>query len=300
MSRIGACLWFKDSAEEAAAFHTSLFSHSRITAVTRYTTAGQEFHGRPPGSVMTVAYEIDGFSFTALNGGPHFAPSPSVSFFVRCEREEQVDRLWELLSPDGSVLMPLGAYPFNQRYGWIEDRFGVSWQLIVAPPAPRIVPCLLFVGDVCGKAEEAMKFYASVFDNSTVGDIARYGADQPPDREGTVMYGECRLAGQTVIAMDSAQDHAFTFTEGVSLIVDATSQAEIDTVWNALSAVPEAEQCGWLKDRYGLSWQVVPEAELNQMLQDPDEERVIRVLNAMFPMKKIDLAELRRAAGGVR
>ena len=109
------------------------------------------------------------------------------------------------------------------------------------------------------------------------------------------MYGEFRLAGQPLVAMDSAQDHAFTFTEGVSLIVDATSQAEIDTVWNALSAVPEAEQCGWLKDRYGLSWQVVPESEMNRMLQDPDESRVIRVLNAMFAMKKIDLAELRRA-----
>ncbi|TVQ35012.1 MAG: hypothetical protein EA384_16845 [Spirochaetaceae bacterium] len=72
------------------------------TAVTRYTTTGQEFHGRPPGSVMTVAYEIDGVSFTALNRGPHFAPNPSVSFFVRCEREEEVDRLWEKLSPDAA------------------------------------------------------------------------------------------------------------------------------------------------------------------------------------------------------
>ncbi|MFA7567194.1 MAG: VOC family protein, partial [Alkalispirochaeta sp.] len=294
--KISACLWFNDQAEEAAAFYTSIFPNSRITGTTTYTEVGQDQHGRQPGSVMTVTFEIDGFGFTALNGGPHFTLNPSISFFVHCETIEETDRLWQELSRDGAVLMPLDAYPFSERYGWVQDRFGVSWQVIVSPAAAthRIVPSFLFVGDVCGKAEEAMRYYASVFSNASVGDIARYGAEHAPNREGTVMYGEFQMEGQPFVAMDSADEHAFSFNEAISLIVDATSQEEIDSYWRALSAVPDAEQCGWLKDRYGVSWQIFPETEMNRILQSADDAQKNRTLEAMFQMKKIDLAALRR------
>lgn len=300
MSKISACLWLDKQAEEAAAFYTRIFPNSRITGTTRYTEAGRELHGQEPGSTMTVMFEVDGFSFTALNGGPNFTINPSISFFVRCENAAEVERLWQELSREGKVLMPLDSYFFSERYGWIQDRFGVSWQLILAPEslAPRIVPSLLFVGEVCGKAEEAMNYYASVFADSSVGEIARYGTGQEPDTEGTVMYGEFRLEGQTFAAMDSAHEHKFGFNEGVSLLVDVQSQEEIDRYWTALSAVPEAEQCGWLKDRYGVSWQIFPDTEMNKLLQDGDEAKAKRSLEAMFTMKKIDLEGLRRAAAG--
>ncbi|WP_321992439.1 VOC family protein [Marispirochaeta aestuarii] len=300
MSKISACIWLDTQAEEAAAFYTSIFPNSRITGTTHYTEAGKELHGKEPGSVMTVLFEAGGFSFTALNGGPYFALNPSISFFVRCENAAEVDRLWKELSTGGTVLMALDSYFFSERYGWIQDRFGVSWQLILAPESlePRIVPSLLFVRDVCGKAEEAMNFYTSVFRRASMGEIARYGTGQEPDAADSVMYGEFSLEGRKFAAMDSAQEHTFGFNEGVSLLVDAQSQEEIDHYWKALSAVPESEQCGWLKDRYGISWQIFPDTEMNRLLQDGDEVKSTRTLEAMFTMKKIDLEGLRRAAAG--
>ncbi len=299
MGKISACIWLNDVAEEAAAFYTTIFPNSRITATTHYSEVGREFHGHSPGSVMSVVFEVDGFRFTALNGGAVFAPNPSISFFVHCETVEMVHQLWESLSRDGSALMPLDSYPFSERYGWVQDRFGVSWQLILASTPEearkaRIVPSFLFVGDICGKAEEAMNYYASVFPGSRVGDIARYGDGFGVEQADSVMYGEFFLSGQKLTAMDSADDHAFSFTEGVSLIVDATTQEEIDSYWNALSAVPDAEQCGWLKDRYGVSWQIFPETEMERIMNDADAARRDRVLEAMFRMKKIDLDALRR------
>lgn len=295
MSKIGACIWLDGkSVLEAAEFYTRIFPNSRITATTHYTEVGQEFHGQQPGAVMTVEYEIDEFSFTALNGGTTISPNPSISFFVRCKNPAEVDALWAELSPGGTALMPLDSYPFSERYGWIQDRFGVSYQLIVDPPSPgqRISPSLLFVGDVCGKAEEAMQFYTSVFADAAIGEIAHYDAGQEPDIEGSVMHGQFQLEGQSCIAMDSALQHDFCFTEGISLIVDVESQPELDRYWDSLSAVPEAEMCGWLKDRFGVSWQILPNSAMNRVLVSGDEEAKKRLLSAMFQMKKIDIAGL--------
>ena len=298
MPAISACLWLDDQAEQAAEYYTSMLPGSKVTGVTCYTEAGQELHGHEPGSAMTVDFEMGGFRFTALNGGPYFAINPSISFFIRCGTRAEVDRLWETLADGGQTLMPLDAYPWNERYGWVQDRYGVSWQVIYADAGPRrIVPALMFVGDQCGHAEEAIRFYCSAFRDATIGDIARYGADQAPETEGNVMYAEFRLEGQPFVAMDSAQDHQFAFNEAVSLAIDARTQEEIDDYWSKLSADPEAEQCGWLKDRYGVSWQVFPASEMNAMLRDKNRDKVNAVAAAMYTMKKIDLAAL-RAAGG--
>ncbi len=301
MARISANLWLDDKADEAASFYTSLLPDSAIRDRTLYAEAGKEIHGQEPGSVMTVDFELAGFRFTALNGGPHFTPNPSVSFFIRCETPDEVERLWNTLSVGGTPLMPLDQYPFSERYGWIQDRFGFSWQLGIYPDGvgtQRIVPSMLFVRDVCGKAEEAIRFYTSVFHNSRAGEIARYGPDQAPDREGTIMYAELELEGQSFVVMDSAQDHQFSFNEAISFVVEASTQEEIDYYWNRLSADPEAEQCGWLKDKFGVSWQVFPVSEMTRMLNDGQPDRVNDVMNAMLSMKKIDLAGLRAAHSG--
>lgn len=193
--------------------------------------------------------------------------------------------------------MELDTYPWSERYGWVSDRYGVSWQLTLdSAVRPRVFPSLLFVGPRCGQAESALRLYASVFRNARVGEIARYGANQAPDREGTVMYGELQLEGQQLVAMDSAGDHDFGFTEGVSLIVDAETQEQIDYYWSRLSAVPESEQCGWLKDHYGVSWQVCPVAEMNRLLSLSDRAAVNRAMEAMLAMKKLDIAALYAAA----
>jgi predicted 3-demethylubiquinone-9 3-methyltransferase (glyoxalase superfamily) len=213
--------------------------------------------------------------------------------------QEETDALWGTLSEGGAVLMPLDAYPFSERYGWCQDRYGLSWQVSFAGEqeiSQRIKPTLMFVGDVCGKTEEALNFYASVFEDSNVGSIFRYGPGSEPDAEGTVQYAAFMLEGNSFAAMDSARAHEFTFNEATSLIVYCRNQEEIDYFWDRLSAVPEAEQCGWLKDRYGLSWQVVP-TDMDEMMANGTEEQLARVTEAFLPMKKFDLAELRAAYG---
>lgn len=122
IQRITPCLWFDDQAEEAAGFYTGLFPNSWIVEVSRYGEAGHEFHGKPPGSVMTVAFELDGQAFTALNGGPVFKFNEAVSFQVNCETQEEVDFYWEKLSAGGDQAA--------QQCGWLKDRFGVSWQVV--------------------------------------------------------------------------------------------------------------------------------------------------------------------------
>jgi predicted 3-demethylubiquinone-9 3-methyltransferase (glyoxalase superfamily) len=122
--RIRPCLWFNDQGEEAARFYTGIFPNSRIVTVTRFSDAGQEIHGRPAGSVMTVRFELDGQTFTALNGGPQFVFSEAVSFEVHCADQAEIDYYWERLGEGGD--------PGAQQCGWLKDRFGVSWQVVPA------------------------------------------------------------------------------------------------------------------------------------------------------------------------
>jgi predicted 3-demethylubiquinone-9 3-methyltransferase (glyoxalase superfamily) len=217
------------------------------------------------------------------------------------EANTRIDAVWAKLVDGGQVLMPLDHYPFSERYGWVQDKYGLSWQLILTNPAgeerPLIIPALMFVGDVCGKAEAASNFYCSVFPNAQRGAIARYPAGMEPDTEGTVMFTDFQLAGQWFAAMDSARMHDFTFNEAISFIVQCDTQADIDSYWEQLSAVPEAEQCGWLKDKYGVSWQIVPRA-MEAMLASGDQEKVARVTEAFLSMKKFDIAALTHAYHG--
>ncbi|HSB17447.1 MAG TPA: VOC family protein [Bryobacteraceae bacterium] len=302
MQKITPHLWFDKEAREAAELYVSLFPGSRITNVTRLS-------GTPSGDCDLVSFELAGQPFMAIGAGPLFKFNPSVSFHAKCGTKEEVDAIWEKLSPGGKVLMPLDSYPFSERYGWLEDRYGLSWQVILAGGMEikqRFTPVLMFVGKVCGKAEEAISFYASVFRNAPngaeVGEtkatvFARYGKGEDPDTEGTVRYAHLSLLGQEFGAMDSARAHQFAFNEAISFIVPCDSQEEIDYFWGKLSADPRAEQCGWLKDRYGVSWQITP-AVMRELLGGEDRERTARLTQAFLKMKKFDIAALKRAAAG--
>jgi|FLYL01.1.fsa_nt_gi predicted 3-demethylubiquinone-9 3-methyltransferase (glyoxalase superfamily) len=296
MQKITPNLWFDDRAEEAAQFYTSLFEDSRVGQVTHYDKAAAEASGKPEGSVLTVDFMLAGQDFVALNGGPHFKFTPAISFFVTMESEAEVDALWEKLVEGGTVLMPLEAYPWSEKYGWLADRYGLSWQVSLGKRSDvgqAIVPSLLFVGEQHGKAEEAIRFYTSLFEGSSVRGILHYGPGEH-EPEGTVKHAQFVLAGQTFTAMDSSLAHDFSFNEAISFIVNCETQAEVDRFWNALSAVPEAEQCGWLKDAFGVSWQIVPTV-LPKLLSDPDPEKSQRVMQAMLQMKKLDIATLQQA-----
>jgi predicted 3-demethylubiquinone-9 3-methyltransferase (glyoxalase superfamily) len=122
IQKIAPCLWFDDQAEEAAEFYTAIFSNSKVLNISRYGEAGQEIHGKPAGTVMTVAFELDGQGFTALNGGPMFKFNEAISFQVSCETQQEVDYYWGKLSEGGEEKA--------QQCGWLKDKYGVSWQIV--------------------------------------------------------------------------------------------------------------------------------------------------------------------------
>lgn len=292
-------LWFDHQAEEAAQFYTSLFENSSIGTFTRYGKEGYEIHGQPEGKVMTVEFELAGRHFIGLNGGPHFTFTPAISFYVVCESEEEVDHLWENFSKDGETLMELDSYDWSEKYGWVKDQYGLSWQISLGrleDVGKKITPSLMYVSEK-GRAEEAINLYTSLFENSEIMGLLRYekGELQP---EGTVKHAQFKLDGEVFMAMDSSPEFAdFTFNEAISLLVTCKDQKEIDHFWEKLSTVPEAEQCGWLKDEFGVSWQITPSV-LNEMLQDPDPKKVERVTKAFLQMKKFNIQKLQEAYKG--
>src|SRR5262245_25273951 len=189
MKKITPHLWFDKEAKGAAKLYTSLLPNSKVTGTTT-------LHDTPSGDCDVVSFELAGQPFMAISAGPLFKFNPSVSFHVVCRTAGEVDELWKKLSDGGTVLMELGEYPFSKRFGWVQDRYGLSWQPILiesADAAQRITPVLMFVGKVCGKAEEAINFYVSVFrgpfaaghGTSEIREIHRYGKGQSPEREGT-------------------------------------------------------------------------------------------------------------------
>jgi predicted 3-demethylubiquinone-9 3-methyltransferase (glyoxalase superfamily) len=300
MQKIVPHLWFDKQAKEAAELYTSVFPKSEIVSTTT-------LHDTPSGDTDIVSFKIWGYSLMAISAGPLFKLNPSISFMVNFDPSQDkqakmhIDTIWAKLVEGGKVLMPLQKYPYSERYGWVQDKYGVSWQLILTDPKgderPIVIPSLLFVGKLAGKAEEATNFYLSVFKNAKRGSISRYAAGQAPDKEGTISFTDFTIEGQWFAAMDSAHKHDFSFNEAISLIVRCKDQKEIDYYWEKLSAVPASEQCGWLKDKYGVSWQITPVA-MDDMMKNGTPEQVDRVTKAFLSMKKFDLAKLQAAFEG--
>ena len=199
-----------------------------------------------------------------------------------------------LVDGGGGVMMELGEYPHSARYAWIRDRFGVTWQLMLTNPSgedrPFLTPSFMFGGANQDKAREATDFWISVIDASARGALVEYD-------HGAVMFTDFRLADEWFAAMDSAVPQDTTFNEGISLLVEAEPGAELDRLWNELSSDPAAEQCGWCKDRWGLSWQITPRV-LSEGIADPDPAVAKRVFEAMMTMRKIDVAAIEAARRG--
>ncbi len=300
MQKIIPHLWFDTQAKAAAEFYVSIFPNSKITHAS-------VIKNTPSGDCDILSFDLAGYSFMAISAGPIFKLNPTVSFMVNFDpsrdtnAKENLDKLWEKLSDNGSVLMPLQEYPFSARYGWVQDKYGVSWQLILTKPEgeerPFIVPSMMFTKTMDGKAEEATDYYISIFKDSKRGIIAKYPAEMQPEMEGKIMFTDFMLANQWFTAMDGGQMHEFAFNEAISFLVNCDTQEEIDYFWEKLSYVPESEQCGWLKDKYGFSWQITTR-RMNEMLADGTPEQKARVTAAFMQMKKFDVATLENAYKG--
>ena len=292
MTKIVPHLWYDDNAREAAEFYMSLFDGSRLV----YRAIIED---TPSGDAEFLSFELAGQPFYAISAGPYFKLNPSISLMVECASVDEVDRLYNALIEGGTALMPLDEYPFSPRYGWVQDRFGLTWQIIQTqgPMRQKITPNLLFSDGVCGKAEEAINFYAQVFGDSGVDFVSHYAPGEAGSNNARVNYAAFHLEGVHFSAMDHHSGGDFTFNEAFSLLVNCADQAEIDRLWDALSAVPEAEQCGWIKDKYGLSWQISL-ASMDEMYKSGSPEAMRRVTAAFLPMKKLDAEVLERAFRG--
>jgi predicted 3-demethylubiquinone-9 3-methyltransferase (glyoxalase superfamily) len=293
-------LWFDTEAKEAAEFYVKAFGKgSKVTH-------SSVLHNTPSGDCDIVSFDLAGFSFMAISAGPYFKFNPSISFMLNFDpskdpkAKEHLDALWEKLVDGGEVMMELQEYPFSKRYGWLKDKYGVTWQLILTNPEgeerPFIIPSLMFTGDKTGKAEEAIDYYVSVFKNAKRGMTSPYPPGTSPEKDAKIAFADFMIEGLWFAAMDAGHMHKFDFNEAISLLVSCKNQEDIDYYWQ-LSAVPEAEQCGWLKDKYGVSWQVSP-SDLNAMLTKGSQEQIDRVTQTFMKMKKFDLAKLKKAQEG--
>jgi predicted 3-demethylubiquinone-9 3-methyltransferase (glyoxalase superfamily) len=293
MQGIVSHLWFDKEAVEAAEWYATLFENSKIMST-------ETLKGTPSGDTEIVNFQLADIDFSAIGAGPYFKFNPSVSLMVACSNKDEIDRLYNNLSANGTELMPLGEYPFSKRYAWIEDKYGLSWQIMQVEKIEehqRIRPALLFSGDACGKAEEAIGYYLLVFKGASKGFVSYYAAGEATDPKAKINYGELNIQGNQFVLMDHGYGGDFTFDEAFSFMIICEDQNEIDYFWDKLSFIPEAEQCGWVKDKFGVSWQIVPE-NMRDILMGGTEEEIKRVTEAFLKMKKIDIAALEKARIG--
>ncbi|MEB7779844.1 VOC family protein [Mammaliicoccus fleurettii] len=292
--RIVPHLWFDKEAQEAVDFYMKVFPESEVVTDVTFTDT-------PSGDSKQFIFNIFGYRFMAINAGPYFVKNPSISFTVLFKQSEAdlLDKVWSALAENGKVMMELEKYDFSEKYGWLEDQFEVSWQLLITDQEfdDRIRPSFMFINDNVGRAEEAINYYTSVFKNS--GDISKYYYPEgmEPDKPDTLAHAEFKLENQYFVALDSAHKHDFNLNEGISLMLNLDDQEEIDYYWDKLSAVPESEQCGWVKDQFGVSWQIVPKI-MDKMAKEGTPEQIKRLTEAFLKMKKFDVDTLIKAYEG--
>jgi len=279
-TQIYPCIWFDGQAQQAAEIYCAAFSQATILS----------------SNPMVVIFEIMGKKFMGLNGGAAFKPNPSISFFITFISDKDLDIAWNQLVEEGKVLMPIDTYPWSNRYGWLEDKYGVSWQFTLGIPGEKpksdAFPSLLFTGDQNGKAEEAINFYTSLFENSKVEVISKYQPGEH-DIEDHVKYAQFTIDGQRMSVMDSSHNHAFSFNPGVSIVVNCETQEEIDYLWLNLTEGGKESRCGWCQDSFGVSWQIVPTI-LAELMSDP--AKAPKVVEAFMKMNKFDIQKLKEAA----
>lgn len=281
-------LWFDKEAKEAANFYVSIFPNSKLKGITTIS-------GTPGGDADIVSFSLWGSDFMAINAVPIFKFNPSISLFVYCGSEKEIDRIYKALMDGGQAMMPLDKYPWSPKYAWVQDKYGLTWQLDMDEinSQQKILPSLLFVNEKQTKVKEALNFYHDTFPNS------RMILEAPYDKssnlpEGSLLFAQYNLSGSLMNAMSSALKHDYDFNEAVSLMVYCENQEEIDYYWEKFTREGQEQPCGWLKDKYGVSWQIVPRA-MDKMMSTANKEQLDRVTKVMLTMMKLDLKKLQDA-----
>ena len=273
---LSTCIWFDGKAKDAYLFYKEVFGDVALISENPFT----------------VNYHLFGRRFMHLNGGPGFPINPSISFFISASSGSEITTTWDKLIQGGKVLMPLGEYPWSAQYGWCADKFGVNWQLMLGHESScKVMPHLMFTGDNSGKTMEAITFYTGLFDQSKVIQISKYEENEA-DITGYIKNAQFELNNLPFSAMDSSANHGFDFNEAVSFIISVDTQAEIDHYWDHFSNGGKPGKCGWIKDKYDVSWQVVPSI-LGKYMTNP--ETAPKATYAFLQMSKFIIADLIKA-----
>jgi predicted 3-demethylubiquinone-9 3-methyltransferase (glyoxalase superfamily) len=273
------CLTLRGKIAEASDFYIQVFGDGKVTQT----------------SPFVIQIELSGQKIMLLNDGPTSTPNPSISFMVMCVNEAETEKYWNKLIDGGKILMPIDRYEWSSKYGWVEDKYGVSWQLYTGEKTDTIQkfsPTLMFTGTKTGQVSTAIHYYAELFPNSNIEGILKYSKEDS-ESEDLVKHAQFKLNDFVMMAMDSSADHHFGFNDAISLVVECENQAEIDKYWNQLTSDGGCEvACGWLTDKYGISWQIIPK-ELGKLMSDP--VRGQKAMAALMKMKKLVIAELENA-----
>jgi predicted 3-demethylubiquinone-9 3-methyltransferase (glyoxalase superfamily) len=270
-TKITPCLWFEYSAKEAVEFYCETFRNSFIIE----------------SSELSVKFSLNNIEFVALNKSPNSTINDTISFSVYCGGEWEIERLYSVFSQGGEVIMPLGPYPFARKYAWVKDKFGVSWQLDVDPinNPQNIVPSVMFVNDHAPKLKEAINFYHGIFPKP----MMLFEVAYPPEihmPEGCLRFAQHKLNGYIFNFMSNHERQESESNESVSFTVWCKDQEDINHYWNALnSKASKIGKFGWLQDKYGLWWQILPN-NLGALLKDKEN------LQKLMQMEKINLADL--------
>ncbi|WP_373710057.1 VOC family protein [Kaistella sp.] len=283
-NNIFPCLWFNGDGKEAADFYCEIFN-GKITADTP----------------VVLNIKLFGQKLMFLNAGPQFEKNASISFTILCESEDEVQQYWNNLIKNGIILMDLAEYPWSKKYGWVRDQFGVTWQIYLGESKgdQRIIPTLMFIHQNNGQAKKAIEFYTSIFPNSKVGGILKYGegvGNENHEISENIQHADFEIDHYTMFCMDNSHDHQFDFNEGISMVVMTDDQIQTDHLWNSLLLDGGRESmCGWLKDQFGVSWQIVPKRLLELMNDFDQPQKAQKVVEAMMGMQKIVIADLEHA-----
>ncbi|AZA14540.1 VOC family protein [Corynebacterium choanae] len=269
-------IWCNGNADEVAAQYRDVFGDVEIIDHQRYPEEGLlDFQQPFAGKTLTIELAIRGFRLLLINADDTFTPNPTISLMVSNPDRAATQQLYAGLAADGFVMMPLQEYDFNPYYCWVEDKFGVSWQLFTHEEPvdlPAIYPSIMFCGAAQNRAAEALTHYTEVFSGEILNKVTYQDMGQGDNGVITgdsVVFATFTLEGQLFGAMDSAVEQPFHFGGGVALMVNADDQTAINHYFHALSADPAAERCGWLRDKFGLAWQVVP-SNLSEFMQRPN------------------------------
>lgn len=295
MQKLVPYLWFDKDAKGITDFYSNVFPGTKVKS-------NGVLSDTPSGDVEMAGINILGLEFSIITAGPHYKFKPSISFMVVCESVMELDSYWEKLIENGVALMEVSEYPFAKRFGWVQDKYQVHWQLIFREQdnaevvTQKIIPALMFSGESIGRAEEAMKFYVNTFRDSKVNAVEFYEPGENPEPKARVKHARFTIDGLQLAISDGNGN--FDFEQAISFMVLCNDQAEVDFFWNALTADGGKEiQCGWLTDKFGVPWQVVP-SSFEKFMREGTTEQIARVQKAFMSMKKFEIAVLELAYNG--